>query len=206
MNAAFNRGWEPSILTTEEYFEKINKNYSGKILVSQKELIKKHMILSKLEPIISIGNYPKKEKMSYKKNIVVLLSQDPTNIGSIIRTSRGYDVNDFIFAKEAPDPYNLLVLRSSAGSSFGINYSRIDDQTLERLLDHEILAAVARNGEDVKKIEVKKSKKALIFGHESKGIPKDWLQKSKKITIKTKNIESLSVSAAAAIIINKILN
>ena len=98
MNAAFNRGWEPSILTTEEYFEKISKNYSGKILVSQKELIKKHMILSKLEPIISIGNYPKKEKMSYKKNIVVLLSQDPTNIGSIIRTSRGYYVNDLMLS------------------------------------------------------------------------------------------------------------
>jgi len=164
------------------------------------------MILSKLEPIISIGNYPKEEKISYKKNIVVLLSQDPTNIGSIIRTSCGHDINNFIFAKEAPDPYNLLVLRSSAGSSFGINYCRMNDQTLEKLCDHEVFTAVAHNGEDIKKIEIKKSKKALIFGHESKGIPEKWLQKSKKITIKTKNIESLSVSAAAAIIINKILN
>tara|TARA_A100001037_G_scaffold201930_1_gene180466 strand:- start:407 stop:1051 length:645 start_codon:yes stop_codon:yes gene_type:complete len=206
LDAAINRGWKPNILTTEEYFEKIDKKHQKKIFVSEKEIIKKHMLLPKLEPIIGTGNYPARKKISYKKNIVILFSQDPTNIGSIIRTSRGHDINDFIFAKEAPDPYNLLVLRSSAGSSFGINYCRINDKNLEMLCDHEILTAVAHNGANIKTIKIKKSKNAFVFGHESKGVPERWLKESKKVTIKTKNIESLSVSSAAAIIINQILD
>ena len=144
-------------------------------------------------------------KIFTSENFLVLAVEKKGEIDLDLNLYRN-DINDFIFAKEAPDPYNLLVLRSSAGSSFGINYSRINDTNLEMLCDHEILTAVAHNGTNIKRIKIKKSKNAFVFGHESKGVPKRWLKESKKVTIKTKNIESLSVSSAAAIIINQILD
>ena len=67
-----------------------------------------------------------------------------------------------------------------------------------------MILATAHSGKRVEDIELKNEKICLIFGNESKGIPRSWESRGEKITIPIKNIESLSVSAAAAIIINKI--
>ena len=162
------------------------------------------MSIPKLEQIIAIGKCQIKKNIDYNKDIVAFFSQDPTNVGSIIRTSLAHGINNFLFSKDSPDPYNLIVLRTSAGSSFGINYSKMDNQIFTSLSEHKFILATAHNGKKIEDIEVRNKKICLIFGNESKGIPETWEGRGEKTTIPIKNVESLSVSAAAAIIINKI--
>jgi len=201
---SIDQGWLPEIITTKKYAKRFeNKNFQ-KIFVAEEKLIKKCMSIPKLEPIIGIGKYPIKKNIDYKKDMVVFFSQDPTNIGSIIRTSLAHGIDNFLFSQNSPDPYNLIVLRTSAGASFGINYSKMNNEESLKLPEHKLILATAHSGKRVEDIELKNEKICLIFGNESKGIPRSWESRGEKITIPIKNIESLSVSAAAAIIINKI--
>ena len=196
--------WFPELITTEKHLKNLKFKNLKKIFISEEKIIKKYMNLPKLEPIIAIGEYPVKKNVDYNENIVAFFSQDPTNIGSIIRTSLAHGINNFLFSKNSPDPYNLLVLRTSAGFSFGIKNSKINIDESPKLSNHKLIVASAHDGIKIENLKSKNKKFCLVFGHESKGVPKPWEEKGEKITIPIKNIESLSVSAAAAIIINKI--
>ena len=124
--------------------------------------------------------------------------QEPNNVGAILRSTAAANFKDIILLDGTADIYNSKSIRASMGAIFHLNiFHMSEDEFLEKNFN---LIAAHIEGVDYRNFELQKNS-ALILGNEGQGISKKILNQSKKITIPIKNIESLNVNAAAAILI-----
>lgn len=150
--------------------------------------------------------------ISYKKNNnkimgnkILLLDgiTDPGNLGTIIRSAVGFNVDTIVLSKTSVDLYNDKVIRATEGAIFKINIIRDDLVKIINLLkqsDIPIYKTDVNNGDLIDNIS--KNKYAIIIGSEGNGISNevdDLVEKS--VHIKTNNIESLNVGVATSIIL-----
>lgn len=144
------------------------------------------------------------EERRWKKVVVLDKVQDPTNVGSIIRTAycMGYDAvySDF----QTAHPYTSKVIRVSSGYALKLPFFRIkslEEELISWAHTMEIIGTFPEGGQPIEGF-VPKREFAVIFGNESKGIsPKLYPIINRKVSIPMARGDSLSVSASAAIIL-----
>ncbi len=130
--------------------------------------------------------------------------QDPTNMGTIIRTAAGLNVSALWLAPHSVDVFNPKVVRATAGTLFQLPI--FPHTSLEELLnlDCVILAADAGTSEGsvpIRTIQRIPARTMLAIGSESRGLSEATLKAAKiRFTIPLKpGVESLNAAAATAI-------
>ncbi|MDA3043106.1 MULTISPECIES: 23S rRNA (guanosine(2251)-2'-O)-methyltransferase RlmB [unclassified Campylobacter] len=161
--------------------------------------------------LAEVGEFEFAEFASVKNDefLVVLYGlTDVGNIGAIMRTAYALGANSVIIVANNLNIEGIL--RASSGAAYELNVVRLADglSALNELKQagFEICAASA-DGENFKELKFAK-KRALVMGNEGFGIPAKVLKKcDKKVSIKMREgWDSLNVSAAFAILCDRILN
>ncbi len=135
---------------------------------------------------------------------------DVGNIGAIIRSAYIFGVDGVVITSQKH--FNLEpVVRSSSGALLEmpvVLYPNCLDLINELKMSGFVTYGADLNGKNLKDIKFKDNKKALFLGSEGDGIPGKILSKlDKKISINmVRDFNSLNVSAAAAIICDRIAN
>jgi TrmH family RNA methyltransferase len=172
-----------------------------------KEILAK---LSNLEtPSHIIGICKKKEESNNLGNKLLLLDkvQDPGNLGTIIRSSKAFNIDTVVLGSGCVDLYNDKVIRSTQGIGFSMNIiSRNLEELIYELKKEEIPVLGTRvvSGEDIRNLTTKdKEKYALIMGNEGRGVDSKILDLCDKfIYIKmNEDVESLNVAIASSILL-----
>ena len=151
--------------------------------------------------------YSQKECLWDLDFIVLLYGvTDVGNIGSIIRTSYALGV-DAVVISDVKQMRPEGFIRSSSGAALDLDiilYPNAYELINELKMRNFFIYTASLNGEDIRDLNFKR-KKVLILGSESKGVPKRLIGKSdKEIKIDMKrDFDSLNVSAAAAIMIDR---
>lgn len=146
-----------------------------------------------------------------KGNFVVILNEitDVGNIGAIIRTAYSLGA-DAVIATGVKNFNYAAIARSSSSAlfdmQFALEFNILNVINELKQQDFSIVGA-SKGGQNLNKCEFD-SKVALILGSEGKGISGKILKKvDKQIEIKMhRDFDSLNVSVAAGIIINRIAN
>lgn len=142
----------------------------------------------------------------YDNVIIAENIQDPSNMGTILRTCDAMGVRKVLITSNSCDVYSPKVLRGSMGSIFRLEIEIIDDirTSLEELkMNGFITCAAVLDKEAIPVYEIEGDKIALVIGNEGGGITSDTVRKCmKKITIPMKGLsESLNVSVASGILL-----
>jgi TrmH family RNA methyltransferase len=128
--------------------------------------------------------------------------QDPTNLGTLIRTAAAFDV-DALWLTDSVDPFNPKVARATAGTLMMLPIFSIADPS--RFAQHgcAILAAqtAIRKAQDIRTITQLPRRAVLALGNESRGLSDMILNQAMiRFHIPTgRQVESLNVASAAAI-------
>jgi tRNA G18 (ribose-2'-O)-methylase SpoU len=132
--------------------------------------------------------------------------QDPTNLGSIIRTAAAMGATALLLGSECADPFSRRVLRVSMGSSLFLPIREAPDLigdavALREDFGFEVLATVLdKNATPLDQV-ARPRRLALVLGSEGHGLDERWLQLCpQQITLPMHaGIDSLNVSIAAAV-------
>jgi len=139
-------------------------------------------------------------------NIIILDNiSDPGNLGTILRTCAWYGIKSIILTSGTVDPFNFKSIRAAMGAHFYFDDIIIDtDKSIINFLKIENFNTYCAdiNGKDISEVN-SNQKWAVILGSEAHGISKSF-QSYDKITItKWGEIESLNVSVACGIILDR---
>lgn len=140
------------------------------------------------------------------KFIILENIQDPSNLGTIIRTAEAIGINNLIMSKDCCDIYNSKVLRGSMGAVFRVKiyFSSDISKTIGFLKSKgiKIYAAVPdRLEKSITDIDYNKSV-AIAIGNEGNGLRKNTIDACNgKVTIPMLGrAESINAAMAASII------
>lgn len=176
------------------------------ILVTE-DVIKKLSSTITPQNIIGVCRYFSDEDVRYSGKIILLDNlQDPGNIGTIIRSSLGFNVDLVVLSKGSCDIYNDKLIRSTQGALFKV---RVIEEDLVDAIKKikasgvKVFGTSLQNGTPLEKIE-KVNNYALILGNEGNGVRKELLEiTDKNIYIEIdERLESLNVSVASGIIMH----
>ena len=147
-------------------------------------------------------------RLDIKTNPAVFLLdelEDPQNVGAIIRSAAGLGFSGVIFGKHRQAPITSAVYKVSAGTAAKIPLIRVTNlnNALEKLKEAGFwTVALDQNAEkDIWHADFDMAA-CFILGNEGKGIREKTMEKADftyRIPMKN-NVESLNVSATAAII------
>ncbi len=132
--------------------------------------------------------------------------QDPTNLGSIIRTAAAMGANAVLLGSECADPFSRRVLRVSMGSVLFLPLRESTDLigdvvALREQQGFEVLATVLDDNAKPLDQVTRPKRLALVLGSEGHGLDERWLQLCpQQITLPMRaGIDSLNVAIAAAV-------
>lgn len=179
-------------------------NYDGEITYISDNVMKK--LSSLTTPTNVIGVCKIEENKEIIGNRILLLDEiaDPGNIGTIIRSSKAFNVDTIILSTNSVDIYNEKVIRSTQGMLFNMNILYTDlEEVIPKLRDngYMILGTDVNNGIDVRDISV--IKYALVMGNEGRGVSENIKSMcDKNLYIKMNDAcESLNVAVATSILL-----
>lgn len=132
--------------------------------------------------------------------------QDPTNLGSIIRTAAALGVNGLLLGRECADPFSRRVLRVSMGSSLYLPIRESADlasdlTTLRDEFQFELVATVLDPAATPLGAFQRPRRMALLLGSEGHGLDAESVALcTQRITLPMRaGIDSLNVAIAAAV-------
>jgi len=136
--------------------------------------------------------------------------RDPGNLGTIIRTAEGANVDGIVLSKESVDVFNPKVIRSTMGAVYRMPFIYEDNFTDALINKYKkagihLYAAYLDNSNDYAKVFYN-SKTGIIIGNEANGISdkvKDIANSLIKIPM-TGSVESLNAAISAAVIMYEI--
>ena len=129
--------------------------------------------------------------------------EKPGNLGTMIRTSKSFGINNVFLSDEVTDIFNPNVIRSSIGHIFNTNIWSGSNQEVISILEknnYQILLLDPEGDVDIEEFTPNLNY-ALVVGAEQYGISDDWfkiIHTSLRIR-STNNVDSLNASTAAAI-------
>ena len=129
--------------------------------------------------------------------------QDPTNVGTIIRTAAAFGLDALWLTAESADPFNPKIVRATAGTLLKLPIFTAGDISAFAKHGCAILAADA-SGKRTKRLDEINSipaKSIVALGNESRGLSQTTLEQATlrfHIPI-SKDVESLNVAASAAV-------
>ena len=182
----------------------ISFNYTGEITYVTGNVLKKVSSLTNPNNVIGVCRIMENKEIIGNHILVLDNVSDPGNIGTIIRSSKAFNVDTIILSTNSVDIYNDKVLRSTQGMIFNMNiiYGDLVD-IIPKLHDNGylILGTNVNCGTDVRSI--KTNRYALIMGNEGNGVS-DEIQAmcDKNLFIKmNSDCESLNVGVATSILL-----
>lgn len=137
-------------------------------------------------------------------HLVLFQWRDPNNVGSVIRSARGFGIHSITLWGHGPDFFSPKVIRSSMGSVFHIPLHQVHDSVT---LSQEWNSFCGHAGAPpISDIDFNSSNpNVLVIGSESHGIPDHLLQSSTTVGIPLKNnLESLSAPIASSILMHQL--
>ena len=170
--------------------------------------------LSTPEGILAVCNIPTPKSLESllqsPKCLVLDSTNNPGNLGTIIRTADWFGVSALVLSPDCVDPYNPKVVQASMGSIFSIDIyqSQQLEDTLSQLQDSGFkLVGLSLGGEPLSK--PKASKLAIVMGSESHGLsPQVQSLLDYKFSIPghhQSQAESLNLSIATGIALHTLL-
>ncbi len=131
---------------------------------------------------------------------------DPGNLGTLIRSALGFNIDTIILSPNCVDVYNDKVIRATQGAIFKINIVTKDlSEVIKFLKSKEIKVIGTSLNKSLGLNSLDSIKKyALILGNEANGISEEVLNQTDfniKIDINNK-LESLNVAVAGAILMH----
>ena len=184
--------------------EKLEFDYPKEITYVKENILKKLSSLTNYAKVIGICKMIDKKKILGKHILLLDDVQDPGNIGTIIRSSKAFNVDTIIFSTNSVDIYNDKVLRSTQGMLFNMNIFYEDlEKVIPKLKDdgYLVLGTNVQNGVDVRSVH--SHKYALVMGNEGHGV-RENIQKmfDKNLYIQmNSSCESLNVAVATSILL-----
>ena len=161
---------------------------------------KKLSELTTPQSAIAVCRKPKVNSESLNARLTIALDriQDPNNVGAILRTTAAAGIKDVILLEGTADPFSPKSIRASMGAIFYLNLVMMSEAELIDAKFNLISAHI--EGSDYRDVELPNNA-VLILGNEGQGVSDKLLEYSSKINIPIRNVESLNVNAAAAILI-----
>ncbi len=138
------------------------------------------------------------------KYILLENVQDPSNLGTVLRTADALGINGVIMTKDCCDVYSPKVCRGAMGALYRVPFAIIDNPCefiTEFNKTGKSYAAVVRNASDVAQTDFS-GNTLVAIGNEGNGLTDETIKAcSERITIKMcNNAESLNASIAAGIL------
>ena len=182
-------------------------------LPNDKKVYVPQVILDKISdvenPPYVMGLCRKKEESDNLGSRILMLDgvQDPGNLGTILRSSKAFNVDTVVLSLDTVDLYNPKVIRATQGMFFHMNVVRRDlVDEINKLKSEEIPIYVTRveYGEDIRYLKAKDKRKfALVMGNEGKGVREEIKDLADKYIYIEMNdmVESLNVGVATSILL-----
>lgn len=148
-------------------------------------------------------------KLSRPKATVVVCPdvQDPTNLGSIIRSTAAFGCDAIILGNRCADPFSRRVLRVSMGAVLQLPVVQCPDLADElkalACAHFELIAAVIDSAAEQLTTAGRSDRLAILLGSEGHGLAPHWLQLAhRRVTIPMEvGVDSLNVAVAAAVLL-----
>ena len=135
-------------------------------------------------------------------HIVLVNPRNMGNVGTIIRTMKGFNFNDLAIIKPAADIFDPKVVRSTMGALFQIRFKYFNtiEEYIEGYGSHNLYTFMLNGKENIKDV-VFNSPFSLIQGNESEGLPDEYLKVlvTSVYILHSKDIDSLNLSIATGI-------
>ena len=182
-------------------------------LPNERKVYVPQVILDKISdvenPPYVMGLCRKKEESDNLGSRILMLDgvQDPGNLGTILRSSKAFNVDTVVLGLDTVDLYNPKVIRATQGMLFHMNVVRRDlVDEINKLKSEEIPIYVTRveYGEDIRYLKSKDKRKfALVMGNEGKGVREEIKDLADKYIYIEMNdmVESLNVGVATSILL-----
>ncbi len=143
-----------------------------------------------------------------KKGIILILDKinDTGNLGAIIRTAVGADIDGIIISQRGSAPINETVLKASAGGLLKARIAQVVNlsSAIEKLKKNDYwIASTVMEGDTNYYDYDFNYKTAIVIGNEHNGVS-DLLKKNSDYLLSiphSSNIESLNVSVATSIVL-----
>lgn len=138
-----------------------------------------------------------------KDHVVLVSPSDMGNLGTIIRTMLGFGVSELGIVRPAADIFDPRVARASMGALFALNYQYFE--TWEAYAEKYGAAERAfypfmTNGKQRLAETQFAHPNTLVFGNESAGLPDEFREIGKTVTIAhSGNIDSLNLTIAVGL-------
>jgi len=150
-----------------------------------------------------VGVFEKyKEDLSKNRDHIVLVNpRNMGNVGTIIRTMKGFNFNDLALIRPAADIFDPKVISSTMGAIFQISFKYFNtiEEYIGEYKDHNMYSFMLNGKENIKDVKFN-TPFSLIQGNESEGLPDSYLDIGKSIYIpQSKDIDSLNLSIASGI-------
>ena len=160
-------------------------------------------IVSQKENVYVIGVFKKfSSPISKDDNHIVLVNpSNAGNLGTIIRTSVGFNLNNLVIIKPAVDIFDPKAVRASMGALFNINFALCDSfDDYKKDNNHNFYPFMLKAKAKLKDTSFVKPY-SLIFGNEATGLPDSFLEYNSVIIPHSQAIDSLNLPIAVSIAI-----
>lgn len=153
--------------------------------------------------IFAIFELPQNNQFNFDEKFLVIDNlQDPSNLGSIIRSGVAFGFKNIVSINSV-FPYLPKVIRSSMGYVFDVNFINltVDELAKQKEIHKFKLVSANLNGENCDNIKINENF-GLIIGNEGNGVSKT-LQNLSDITVTIpmqNNVESLNAAVSASIL------
>ena len=180
---------------------------SDKVFLISITELKKISNLSTPNNVLAIFKIPNVKSFE-NEGLVLVLDElnDPGNLGTIIRLSDWFGVNEIVCSNNTVDCYNAKVIQASMGSLTRVNITYTDLELYLKNTEKPKFASLM-NGKNVYKTKLPKDA-ILVMGNEANGISESVLKLlDKSVSIprfgNLKQTESLNVATATAILLSE---
>ena len=172
------------------------------ILVTN-EIINKVGFTKTPQPIIGVCRYFPKHTLIGERFLLLDCLQDPGNIGTLVRSAVGFDIDMVVLSDDSVDLYNDKFIRATQGALFK---TKVIVAQLEKVVGElkkqkiKIIGTSLETSKDLEEIAGEK-KYAIILGNEASGVSKNLLEMT-DVNVKIKinpALESLNVGVAGGI-------
>lgn len=150
-----------------------------------------------------IGVFKKFENpiVQQKKHLVLVNPSNSGNLGTIIRTSVGFGINDIVIITPAVDLFDPKVIRASMGALFEIRFSLYEsfEEYLKCCGEREIYSFMLDGKVSLNEVKPPETY-SLVFGNEATGLPDEFHNYGETVIIRhLHSIDSLNLCNAVSI-------
>lgn len=191
----------PKIIKNEAYLELIEICKKEKIEIVEGE--KAFHILCPKGNCFVIGEFEKySSQLEQNQNHIVLVNpSDAGNLGTIMRSARGFGVKDMAIILPAVDIFEPKTIRASMGAIFGMRIQLFQSYEEYKNIyqNHREYPFMLNAKKALKELEVQ-APYSLIFGNEATGLPKEFESIGTSVIIRhSDEIDSLNLPIAVSI-------